>query len=197
VLNIFAFFFSFVVVVIALAYVAAQDPQRCDAPNAFESYAVQIDPQEDDILRGKISYDDKNKRTAWIAAYSQDNTTTYYQHIHLYKEQMKYMIDLQTNDCVSKADSRPWHHYGVPPNATFFRAAYVGTDGKKDAGILVNLWGYGDNIGGRWIGSYTDKDCLPVTDAFITNSTGWVHTSFFDITYGISDPTVFDPPSSC
>jgi hypothetical protein len=63
------------------------------------------------------------------------------------------------------------------------------------------------------------KGCLPVTDALYSNFTGYVyflllsllfltfpysrspsrymHTSFYDITIGISDPTVFIPPQGC
>ncbi|KAK7482188.1 hypothetical protein BaRGS_00026537 [Batillaria attramentaria] len=40
-------------------------------------------------------------------------------------------------------------------------------------------------------------DCVPVTFGFRSNQTGFVHTTFYDVTNGIVNPTVFNPPSEC
>jgi len=186
------------VVAAAMAVVVlAQTPQPCDAPHAFDCYAFQIDPTEDNAMSGHFSYDDANKRTAFIAEIFNGTSNYYIQHIHLYKLQKVFDIDLRSGACESRADPRPWHHFGTPPNATFLRQAEVGSSAANKEGVLVDLWVDDITPGARWLGAFTDKNCLPVTDSINNPQYGWTHTSFYDVTLGNSDPTVFDPPQSC
>lgn len=48
-----------------------------------------------------------------------------------------------------------------------------------------------------WVGVYTLKDCYPVQETYAKNSSVTTSTRFFDLQLGISDPEVFDPPSTC
>lgn len=48
-----------------------------------------------------------------------------------------------------------------------------------------------------WVGVYTLKDCYPVQETYTKNSSVTTSTRFFDLQLGISDPGVFDPPSTC
>lgn len=48
-----------------------------------------------------------------------------------------------------------------------------------------------------WLGVYTVKDCYPVQETYTRNSSVTTSTRFFDLKLGISDPSVFTPPSTC
>lgn len=48
-----------------------------------------------------------------------------------------------------------------------------------------------------WVGVYTLKDCYPVQETYTKNSSVTTSTRFFDLQLGISDPGVFNPPSTC
>ncbi|XP_034743274.1 mammalian ependymin-related protein 1 [Etheostoma cragini] len=48
-----------------------------------------------------------------------------------------------------------------------------------------------------WVGTYTVKDCYPVQETYVRNSSVTTSTRFFNLRLGISDPDVFTPPSTC
>lgn len=49
----------------------------------------------------------------------------------------------------------------------------------------------------NWVGVYTVKDCYPVQETYTKNYSVTTSTRFFDLKLGISDPSVFIPPSTC
>lgn len=48
-----------------------------------------------------------------------------------------------------------------------------------------------------WVGIYTVKDCYPVQETYAKSYNVTSSTRFFDLQLGISDPSVFTPPSTC
>ncbi len=78
---------------------------------------------------------------------------------------------------------------------------YVGSSAVPNANILTTLWGAkfvdskGDNI--NYFGVYTLTACLPLSIFYDSDSFGHYEAAFYDITPGISDPSVFIPRPEC
>jgi len=178
---------------LAIVFVHAQT--RCVSPKDFEANVITFDPVKQFFARGLFSYDEVRERTSM---YEEVDATKreHFHHITLYKEKKSYHINLKTKECKSETITWKFHKLGVPANATFDRQAIIGTDAVGGAGVLVNQW-RDDQSDDFWMGTFTDKECLMVTEGFFSNKTGFVHTSVYDITLGISDPNVFIPPSEC
>lgn len=50
-----------------------------------------------------------------------------------------YRLNLRTRQCNVTGLSRPWHPYGIPPEATFEGEAYIGASAQNE-GVLVTRW---------------------------------------------------------
>jgi len=187
---------SVILVVVFAAFVLAQDPPPCDAPNAFECRLMQIDTtRKDPQMRGHYAYDDENHRTSLLADVEQAKETFHV--IELFDIKKRYSISLKTSKCTVEALTHDWHHFGVPPGAKFSGQREIGTDAFVEGGVLVNEWHDSSN-NNNWFGVFTAHGCIPVSDFFQPNTTnGYIHTQFYDVALGISDPSIFIPPSQC
>jgi len=187
----------FLVVLIcgAAARTRAQAPTPCDAPNAFECRIMQIDTVQNNQMRGKYAYDDENRRISLLADVDQSKETFHV--IDLFDVKKRYSISLKTKKCKVEALTRDFRPFGVPSNAKFTRQQEIGTDAFVEGGVLVNEWHDSSN-NNNWFGVFTAHGCIPVSDFFQPNTTnGYVHTQFYDVALGISDPSIFVPPSQC
>jgi len=187
-------------VCVAIA-VCAQVPPRCVCPTEFEGRIFEIDPGRGWALRAKYSYDFANARTCVLEEIFDGASANrdYYQRINLWKAKKSYLINLKDKTCQIEEIKSKFRRMGVPTNATFTASMILGSSASTSAGLPVNMW-Y-DSWPGEgidwWYGTYSDLDCLPVSESFSMNSTGYIHTTWFDITLGISDPDVFIPPPEC
>lgn len=113
-------------------------------------------------------------------------------------QDVAYRINQRTRVCTTSQPPTPFRRIEVPPNATYYGTFYVGSTTEPLAGFLVNSFGGNTENGedndhydvydnytifmhfqttllGRYVGSWTSVDCVPVTDAYISSQTGFVH----------------------
>uniref|UniRef100_A0A3Q3FP61 Mammalian ependymin-related protein 1 n=1 Tax=Labrus bergylta TaxID=56723 RepID=A0A3Q3FP61_9LABR len=101
----------------------------------------------------------------------------FFEYIFLYQSLVMFQIDQKTKDCSKIALTEAWDPFDIP----------------------VQEWS--DRKPARqhetWVGVYTLKDCYPVQETYVRNSSVTTSTRFFNLQLGISDPDVFTPPSTC
>lgn len=179
---------------VALAF--AQVPKPCVSPDLWEARLLEIDPSKTFERRGKFSYDAVNNRTSIFEEIDIGTQREFYHDIALFKEKILYRYNLRTKQCNNYTLNDTFRRIEVPPTAKLFGQFYIGSNVAEGAGILVSAFG-GDTERGRYVGTWTAVGCAPVTDAYFSQRTGFVHWSFYDVTLGISDPNVFVPPAEC
>ncbi|XP_025067027.1 mammalian ependymin-related protein 1 [Alligator sinensis] len=120
----------------------------------------------------------------------------FFEYIFLYKDAVLFQIEQVTKLCSKIALTEPWDPYDIPANSTYEDQYYIGGPGDE---IMVQEWS--DRKPARklesWVGVYTIKDCYPVQETYTRNYSVTTSTRFFDLQLGISDPSVFTPPSTC
>ncbi|XP_034268617.1 mammalian ependymin-related protein 1 isoform X2 [Pantherophis guttatus] len=125
-----------------------------------------------------------------------NSANRFFEYIYLYKDAVMYQIEQLTKLCSKISLSEPWDPYDIPDNSTYEDQYYIG--GPSDQ-IMVQEWS--DRKPARkfenWVGVYTVKDCYPVQETYTKNYSVTTSTRFFDLKLGISDPSVFSPPSTC
>merc|ERR1711913_133130 len=101
-------------------------------------------------------------------------------------------------NCTVGTLTRPFIHFGIPPDAKYVGTANIGPVNIPDEHATVILFeGTDRENGGVFYGEVTAPDCVPVSSGFYSNRTGFLQTTFFDITGGIPDLSVFIPPTGC
>nr|XP_014352870.1 PREDICTED: mammalian ependymin-related protein 1 isoform X2 [Latimeria chalumnae] len=122
--------------------------------------------------------------------------TRFFEYIYLFQEKVMFQIEQVTKLCSKLPLLEAWDPFDIPSNSTYEDQYYIG---GPDDQIEVQEWS--DRKPGRkyetWVGVYTVKDCYPVQETYTRNYSVTTSTRFFDLKLGISDPTVFTPPSSC
>ncbi|XP_024067621.1 mammalian ependymin-related protein 1 isoform X2 [Terrapene carolina triunguis] len=120
----------------------------------------------------------------------------FFEYIFLYKDAVMFQIEQVTKLCSKIALTEPWDPYDIPDNSTYEDQYYIGGPGDE---IMVQEWS--DRKPARkfesWVGVYTVKDCYPVQETYTKNYSVTTSTRFFDLQLGITDPSVFTPPSTC
>lgn len=181
-----------------LFIVSAQRPQRCVSPAQWESRLVEVDPSKQFERRANISYDATNMRIRIIDEVEEGRSERkFYEELFLYKEKTYYIVDLRTKVCNKTTLDKTFRAIEVPSFANFTEALFVGLDGIAGAGVLEDLYEGDDSEGGHYAGAWTDYKCVPVTDAYFSKDKGFIHWSFYDLTPGIKNPAVFEPPAEC
>ncbi|KAH0627174.1 hypothetical protein JD844_002628 [Phrynosoma platyrhinos] len=139
----------------------------------------------------------KLKRDKWKGKSEEMNLIMlFFEYIYLYKDAVMFKIEQVTKLCSKMPLNEPWDPYDIPDNSTYEDQYYIG--GPNDQ-IMVQEWS--DRKPARkfetWVGVYTVKDCYPVQETYTKNYSVTTSTRFFDLKLGISDPSVFIPPSTC
>ncbi|XP_065809447.1 uncharacterized protein [Labrus bergylta] len=120
----------------------------------------------------------------------------FFEYIFLYQSLVMFQIDQKTKDCSKIALTEAWDPFDIPANSTFEDQYIIGGPGDN---VEVQEWS--DRKPARqhetWVGVYTLKDCYPVQETYVRNSSVTTSTRFFNLQLGISDPDVFTPPSTC
>jgi len=187
-------------VAICCVVVVAQHPRHCESPLELEAHGFQFDPKLQFFRRGRLFYDGRQERIAEVEEVVNGTTKLHLHTIHLFRERKLYVMDLDAKTCTVRDEFRRFHHLRIPRDAHFIGEAIVGTNAFDNAGVLTTHWEHhNDTEKTHWFGVFTDRDvgCLPVMDHFHDEAIGTVHTDFFDIVLGISDPNIFVPDQSC
>ncbi|CAI7998320.1 Ependymin [Geodia barretti] len=143
-----------------------------------------------------IYYNATGKKVAIHEEESEGQQREFYDEIALYEKKVLYRINRRTGECTTTSLDTPFRPIAVPPNATYYGTYYVGSTVDPLAGFKVNSFG-GDTDNGRYVGTWSYVKCVPVTDSYFGEQTGFVHWSFYDVELSIEDPDVFIPPAGC
>ncbi|XP_032387003.1 mammalian ependymin-related protein 1 [Etheostoma spectabile] len=169
----------------------------CLAPPQWEGSWVLYDHSTGRNNRAAVSYDGLNHR---IRILQQNKKHTpcqkFFEYIYLYQSMVMFQIDQKTKDCSKVALTEDWDPFDIPDNSTFEDQYIIGGPGDN---VEVQEWS--DRKPARrhetWVGVYTVKDCYPVQETYVRNSSVTTSTRFFNLRLGIRDPDVFTPPSTC
>ncbi|KAM9424245.1 ependymin-like [Pholidichthys leucotaenia] len=115
-----------------------------------------------------------------------------------YRQGVLYVINDKERTCTKQDLKSPFHPMEIPKNASLVGQAIVGSSSGPGQGLLVNTW-LGDLPGqsGKYITTFTEFGCIPITTAYQTKEFGWVVVSLFNNVIGILDPNLFIPPDYC
>ncbi|XP_067888718.1 mammalian ependymin-related protein 1 [Heterodontus francisci] len=172
-------------------------PKPCQAPVQWEGRAVEYDHNTGRNSRVLISYDGKNQRVRVLEERKGHiPCKKFYEYIYLFKNPVLFKIEQVTKQCSKLPLTQPWDPYDIPDNSTYEDQYNIGGPGDQ---IKVQEWS--DRKPARkfetWVGVYTVKDCYPVQETYTKSYNVTTSTRFFDLQLGISDPSVFTPPSTC
>ncbi|KAK9396557.1 mammalian ependymin-related protein 1 [Crotalus adamanteus] len=185
-------------ILISLIWAArAQPAVPCKAPLQWEGRTVEYDHSSGRNIRAMVSYDNPNQRLRILEEKKRFiPCKKFFEYIYLYKDAVMYQIEQETKLCSKISLSEPWDPYDIPDNSTYEDQYYIGGPGDQ---IMIQEWS--DRKPARklenWVGVYTVKDCYPVQETYTKNYSVTTSTRFFDLKLGISDPSVFIPPSTC
>ncbi|UJR32432.1 hypothetical protein I4U23_019894 [Adineta vaga] len=184
-----------------LGITLAQVPRPCTSPRQWEARVHSSNPNLDADLLGRFSYDSVYQRTRILQHVKVDHTETYYDIISLYQAKLVFMIDMKTGNCSRFNFDQPWHDFSIQPDAKSLGEAYIGSSTVSDSGLLVTIWTWKQTIPinqtARYIGTWTENKCLPVSNIVFEPSGNVNHIGYYDITLGINDPNIFIPPEKC
>ncbi|XP_064603712.1 mammalian ependymin-related protein 1-like [Liolophura sinensis] len=188
---------SLVILVVFVGLAYGQVPTPCETPTIWEAREAEVDRADNFERFAKISYDEVNRRIRRIEELDIGSDKDYYDELFLFDEFRMYRLNLRTRQCNVTGLSRPWHPYGIPPEATFDGEAYIGASATNE-GVLVTRWTGKFFETDYYVGVFTQPGCVPVLfDTYYSSSKRFVSRTFYDVTLGISDPNKFVPPSEC
>uniref|UniRef100_G1KU93 Mammalian ependymin-related protein 1 n=2 Tax=Anolis carolinensis TaxID=28377 RepID=G1KU93_ANOCA len=167
------------------------------APLQWEGRTVAYDHVTGRNTRASVTYDSPNQRLRVLEEKKGlIPCKKFFEYIYFYKDAVMFQIEQVTKLCTKVPLSDPWDPFDIPDNSTYEDQYYIGGPGDQ---IMVQEWS--DRKRARkletWVGVYTVKDCYPVQETYTKNYSVTTSTRFFDLKLGISDPSVFIPPSTC
>jgi hypothetical protein len=188
------------------AVIAVAVAQRCNIPPQWEARLVAFDPNERRYhnhtsnynIYAHYVYDQVNARKFRVEEASfGDSGFRRLAILELYQTRRAYVTDLQTRDCTIYNINEPFFSHEIPANAEFYGYEYLGS---SPYAIELSTWGadvtYAGQTG-RWYGTYTTDNCVPVRSDIFFNTTGFHFEEFTNVVLGIGDPNVFIPPAGC
>jgi len=181
----------------------AETKNPCISPQTWEGKVFTSDTTKaagQQYFKSFLVYDGINRRTAsWDEIISGEKK--YFLVIRLFNDHVEYVYDINKKSCEKRPLLHPWRPFGIPQNATYDETLILGSNAFADSGLSTDLWhadfqhGY-DHV--DWHGEFTTQHCVPVHDWISSRtSTNHVHSTFYDVVLGISNPSVFDPPAAC
>ncbi|KAL0970410.1 hypothetical protein UPYG_G00241620 [Umbra pygmaea] len=150
----------------------------------------------------KYTYDALGQRIRFKEMGSYENKTFGIDALLLYREGIMYTIYHGNKTCKKdRLKTEDFHPMEIPKDASLLGQVVLGSSSGPGQGLLVNTW-YGEQVtptGGKakWMSTFTEFGCVPVSTTYYTDMTGWVLTTFFNIVVGIEDPQEFIPPNFC
>lgn len=146
------------------------------------------------MVRGKLTYDSVYQRERIIEERILGSDQEFLDRLYLHNAQVEYVYNFKTKQCTKQTITRPWRNLGVPQNATSMGESYIGSSAVPNANILTTIWGanFTDTQGNkyRYLGVWSYEGCLPIAINYFSDTNGYFHSQFYDITPGISG-TIF------
>uniref|UniRef100_A0A3Q0SU02 Ependymin-like 1 n=1 Tax=Amphilophus citrinellus TaxID=61819 RepID=A0A3Q0SU02_AMPCI len=185
-----------VVLACLLAACMAEKPRPCNL-NKLALF-LQSTQNEKLWVFAKFLYDAMGQRVRLMEMGNYQNKSFTYDALLLFREGAMYEINEKAHTCKKSPLKAAFHPMEIPKNASLLGQAVVGSSSRPGEGLLVNTW-TGDLPGntGKYITTFTEFGCIPVSTAYQTKDFGWMLTSFFNNVIGIPDPNRLNPPDYC
>jgi len=178
-------------------WIKNQVPQAtCCSPDQWEAYAFSFDPRNHFRAGMNISYDYSGKRVRiLIEEHRNGNRSRVLESIALFAKKALFIIDHTNNGaCHQEALTGDMEQDCVP------------SDGKNEATITIggslsaNVWTFNRTEHGQdlhYTQVRTASGCYPI-DSFVSSERIGVDVTYtWDLTNGIKNASVFNPPSNC
>ncbi|XP_065834853.1 mammalian ependymin-related protein 1-like [Oscarella lobularis] len=189
------------VVLFFASVIYAQQPEPCQTPPLWEGRASAYDHGKGVHNRFNISYDGPNRRRRIVDEIDANLPgRSFHEYLFLYNQNEFYTIDRVTGRCnKTTTPPFPWIPYEVPSDATFEGEFTIG-----GGECLITAVEFSDRVGTTplsWLGSFTYPGCIPIREVVVTRGPEAIETSltqsFYDITAGIANPSIWNPPPNC
>ncbi|TNM93495.1 hypothetical protein fugu_001671 [Takifugu bimaculatus] len=170
-----------------LATCLAQEPHPCRSPPLLTG-ELSVSTQNEKLwMFARYEYDALGQRIRIMEFGTYENKTFTFDALLHFRKGIMYEINRKNKTCkkVAAEDRLPAH-------------AILGSSSAPGQGLLVNTW-MGDlpKTGGKYLMTFTEFGCIPISTAYQTGKFGWSVTSFFNNVIGITDPGQLNPPSFC
>lgn len=178
--------------VVSTADIKARPPKRCVAPPLFQGQTTEIQEPGNLIILQNISYDEVRQRVRVFQTIA-SSPPLVHDALILYKQGIIYDRNVLTGKCVKGKYPGKFPKLYVPKNATYTARVYVGKS------FFIDGWSYKVSrpvpvtYADSWAG---DGSCWPVAQSLFL-STGTIFLSYYNITLGIRDPSVWNIPKGC
>lgn len=175
---------------------ALEVPKPCTPPELMEGQIGTFYPRRLQGDYGMFSYDAKNERI--YAKMFMNREGRHWQQVDLllFQKEVLFQFFPGNGTCVKFPLHTPFPSPLLPKNATFAGKVELGTTSIPHAALQINCWAAAQEGASYTVMTTTDRGCLPQWWATY-DSEGWFSKSFFNITLGIIDPSVFTPPPQC
>ncbi|XP_067831792.1 ependymin-like isoform X2 [Heptranchias perlo] len=168
-------------------------PEPCSAPKLLEGRKIIINVSKKVLDMVKFSYNAVQKK---VYLNKEGNGMGTVEEFFLFEEAIMYRFHPQNRTCEKSPLHTPFHEIAVPQESTFYAQIFIGGSSASWEGMFANIWlaVIGDSA---YTLTVTESGCLPVSAIIYNNESGYAFESFYDLSIGISDPSVFFPPSEC
>ncbi|XP_053199313.1 ependymin-2-like [Scomber japonicus] len=181
-----------------LAGCLAQKPQPCASP-ALLTGAFTVATQNEKLwIYCTYEYDALGQRIRLRQQGTYQTKPFTNDFLLLFREGAVYQIFDTNRTCIKSALKDKFHPMEIPKNASLLGQAVVGSSSAPGQGLLVNTWtGDMPDKKGKYMTTFTEFGCIPVSNSYQTDEYGWVVSNFFNNVIGIVDPSQLNLPDFC
>ncbi|XP_066538404.1 ependymin-like [Hoplias malabaricus] len=181
-----------------LALNACAQPPRCATPPLLVG-SLGITGKDGTFRSfGQYAYDAVSEQIRFKDEGSFNNKPFSIDLLMHFKQGFVYEIDSTKSTCKKYKLKSTFHPMRIPTNAKFLGEVILGTSSIPQMGLQVTSWeGEETDIAAKYLLTFTDYTCLPVSAVVHTKEFGWLTVGFFNQLLGILDPMSFVPPSFC
>jgi len=180
--------------------VITADDSKC-APAQWEGLTSSWYPELDTLALSNVSYDFDNKMLRFqvekmVFDDEEEGKTqfTRYSMILRFDKKKAFFFSEDDQKCKVKQLDHDFYQWCIPKDARTMRSHTIGGSLSVNS-YLFNITHPGMKDGAWMYFESTDSN-IPVSAKYQGSKVGGV-TDFYDITSGIADPSVFDPPDFC
>ncbi|XP_056883651.1 ependymin-like 1 [Takifugu flavidus] len=181
-----------------LATCLAQEPHPCRSPPLLTG-ELSVSTQNEKLwMFARYEYDALGQRIRIMEFGTYENKTFTFDALLHFRKGIMYEINRKNKTCKKSPLKTDFQPMSVPKDASLLGQAILGSSSAPGQGLLVNTW-MGDlpKTGGKYLMTFTEFGCIPISTAYQTGKFGWSVTSFFNNVIGITDPGQLNPPSFC
>ncbi|KAL4659843.1 ependymin-like [Arapaima gigas] len=176
----------------------AQKPYPCKSPPLMVGRLSMLNPKGHTAVYERFSYDALGSRIYVRASVTFNNNTIYEDLLLLFREGVFYEISYENRTCKKSELKGHFQPIEIPQDAQLLGQVVLGSSSTPGAGLLVNSWiGSVPVTKEKYLLTFTEFGCIPVSSMTYTEETGWIISSFYDFVIGIEDPNEFIPPPFC